>query len=237
MDCRGALNGSLGVPHGISGAEELFAAVEGAQKEHWRQWKARYSNFSLFAFTGDRLGNRWLWPGAGHMGDGDKIKSLRLHTNLFLTRTLSNKHAADPRARLCRRCGQKKETASHILQECTFVQAPRCSRHNYIEAQIIAKLRECHPSAIVSSERLITDRDGVTPDIVLDLPERVYVLDVAVAWDANTGSLEHVNAGKRTKYTSLNPVLGPKPVTVLGLTFGARGLVCAGTRRLPRKLV
>lgn len=57
-----------------------------------------------------------------------------------------------------------------------------------------------------------TDRDGVRirPDIILDLPERVYVLDVVVAWDANTGSLEHVNAGKRTKYASLTSVLGPK---------------------------
>ncbi|KAH9371640.1 hypothetical protein HPB48_022422 [Haemaphysalis longicornis] len=42
MDCRGTLSDSLGVPHGISGAEELFAAVDGARKEHWRQWKARY---------------------------------------------------------------------------------------------------------------------------------------------------------------------------------------------------
>lgn len=184
------------------------------------------------------MGNRWLRPGAGHMGDGDKIKSLRLRTNLFPTRTLSNKHAADPRARLCRRCGQKEETAFHILQECTFVQAPRCSRHNYIESQIIAKLRKCHPSATVTGERLITDRDGVRlrPDIILDLPDRVYVLDVAVAWDANTGSLEHVNAGKRTKYASLIPVLGPKPVSVLGLTFGARGLVCAGTRRAAKEI-
>ncbi|KAH9371641.1 hypothetical protein HPB48_022423 [Haemaphysalis longicornis] len=117
------------------------------------------------------------------MGDGDKIKSLRLRTNLFPTRTFSNKYAADPITRLCRRCGQKEETAFHILQECTFVQAPRCSRHNYIEAQITAKLRKRHPSAIVSSERLIIDRDGVRlrPDIVLDLSERVYVLDVAVA--------------------------------------------------------
>ncbi|KAH9379794.1 hypothetical protein HPB48_007295 [Haemaphysalis longicornis] len=127
MDCRGALGDSLGVPHAISGAEEVFAAVDGARKEHWRQWKARYSNSSLFAFEGDRLGNRWLRPGAGHMGDGDKIKSLRLRTNLFPTRTLSNKHAADPRARLCRRCGQKEETAS-TYSRSVHLSRPRVAR-------------------------------------------------------------------------------------------------------------
>lgn len=61
--------------------------------------------------------------------------------------------AADPRARLCRRRGTKEETAFHILQECTFGQAPCCSRQNYIESQIIAKLRSRHPDATVTSEQ------------------------------------------------------------------------------------
>lgn len=233
LETRVSLSESLGVPLGITDADELHRALNEARQVHWMSWKARYENASLFSFERDRVGNRWLRPGARYMGDGDVIKSLRLRTNLFPTRTLSNRHASDPRSRLCRRCGTKEETAFHILQECTFVQAPRCSRHNFIEAQIIDKLRKRHPDGTVTSERLITDRDGVRlrPDIVLELPDRIHVVDVAVAWDANVGSPEHVNSGKRTKYASLAPVLGPKPVKVSGLTFGARGLVCAGTRK------
>ncbi|KAH9377490.1 hypothetical protein HPB48_006249 [Haemaphysalis longicornis] len=120
------------------------------------------------------------------MGDRDFIKPLRLRTNVFPNRTLFNRHASDPRSRLCRRCGTKDETAFHILQECTFVQAPRCSRHNFIESQVVEKLLKRHPGANVTSERLITDRDDVKlrPDTVLQLPERIHVIDVAVAWDA-----------------------------------------------------
>lgn len=94
-----------------------------------------------------------------------------------------------------------------------------------------------HCEAIETSSRrdrlernLVTDKGGVRlwPGIVLDLLERVYVLDVA-------DSLEHVNAGKRTKYASLLSVLVPKPVMALGLAFGARGLMCAGMRRAAKE--
>ncbi|KAH9379079.1 hypothetical protein HPB48_011811 [Haemaphysalis longicornis] len=87
-----------------------------------------------------------------------------------------------------RRCNRAFYAASLYLRkaddsECSFVQASRCSRHNFMEAQVIHKLRKRHPDATVTIERLITDRDGVRlrPDIVLELPDRVHVIDVAVA--------------------------------------------------------
>ncbi|KAH9380829.1 hypothetical protein HPB48_021576 [Haemaphysalis longicornis] len=91
MECRGALSASLGVPH-IS--------------------LVRRSSLRQTTGFGRNIGDSGR---PGHMGDGDKIKSFRLRTNLFPTSTLSNKHAADPRAGLCRRCGQKEEMAFHIL--------------------------------------------------------------------------------------------------------------------------
>ncbi|KAH9371990.1 hypothetical protein HPB48_022016 [Haemaphysalis longicornis] len=78
-----------------------------------------YDNLGLFAYLGDILGNRWLWPQAHFMGDGDRIKSLRLRANLYPTRYLSNRGARDPKARLCRRCGNHDEATFHILQKCT----------------------------------------------------------------------------------------------------------------------
>ncbi|KAH9380827.1 hypothetical protein HPB48_000481 [Haemaphysalis longicornis] len=91
MECRGALSASLGVPH-----------VSLVRRSSWRQTTG----------FGRKIGDSGR---PGHMGDGDRNKSFRLRTNLFPTSTLSNKHAADPRAGLCRRCGQKEEMAFHIL--------------------------------------------------------------------------------------------------------------------------
>ncbi|KAH9378188.1 hypothetical protein HPB48_019420 [Haemaphysalis longicornis] len=72
-------------------------------------WKARYENTSLSSFERDRVGNRWLWPSALHMGD----ESLCHRTNLIPARTLSNKQASDLCSSLCRSCGTKEETAFH----------------------------------------------------------------------------------------------------------------------------
>ncbi|KAH9367525.1 hypothetical protein HPB48_009079 [Haemaphysalis longicornis] len=186
-----SLSEILGVPLGISDADELHRALNEARQVHWMSWMARYDNASLFSFERDRALR-------DQGGDGLPHPS-RVHLR----------------------------------------SAPRCSRHNFIEAQVIDKLRKRHPDATVTSERLITDRDGVRvrPDIVLELPYRVHVIDVAVAWDATVGSLEHVNAGKRTKYASLAPVLGPKPVKVSGSLSVRAGSCVLAQGRLPMKLV
>ncbi|KAH9384100.1 hypothetical protein HPB48_026086 [Haemaphysalis longicornis] len=116
--------------------------------------------------------------------------------------------------------------------------APRCSRHNFIESQAVEKLPKLHPGPKATSERLIMDGDVVSlpPDIVIELPERIHVIDVAVACDATVGSLMRVNAETRPKYASLAPVLRPKPVNVPRITFCARGIVCAGKRRAAQEI-
>lgn len=109
------------------------------------------------------------------MGDSDRIKALRLRTNLFPTRSLLHKHAADAAARLCRQCGGAEETSFHILQKCISVYEPRCSRHNFIERETITTLQSRHPEAQVTSERLIRDGEGKAfrPDTVLSHADKV----------------------------------------------------------------
>lgn len=120
------------------------------------------------------MGNRWLRPGAGHMGDGDKMKVTQAAHQPVPNENHLRQACGRPQSSSLQAVRPEGGDSFHILQECTFVQAPRSSRHNYIESQIIAKLRKHHPSATVLSKRLITDRDGVRlrPNIVLDLPER-----------------------------------------------------------------
>ncbi|KAH7934165.1 hypothetical protein HPB49_022213 [Dermacentor silvarum] len=65
-------------------------------------------------------------------------------------------------------------------------------------------------------------------------------MDVAVAWDARTHTLEAMCAHKRTKYLPLVSVMRglqpQKDVTVLGLAFGARRLICTSTKQAAKKI-
>ncbi|KAL1442664.1 hypothetical protein MTO96_046306 [Rhipicephalus appendiculatus] len=176
------------------------------------------------------------------MSDGDRIKSLRLRSNLFPTRTLSNRHSTDDSARLCRRCHKAPETTYHILQVCQAVHEPRCSRHNFIAKSIANKLQSRNPDAGISTDRLLVAGDGtrLRPDIVVDLKDKTFILDVAVAWDARTETLEAMCAHKRDKYACLLPVIRHRrprcEVKVLGLAFGARGLICPSTKQAAKEI-
>lgn len=167
------------------------------------------------------------------MGDGDKIKSHRLRSNLYPTRYLSNRRARDPKARLCRRSGQHDETAFHIFQKCTFVHNPKIAHHNFIEQSIIKKLAAIHPEATITTEKVIIDTLRV--NYYLHLPNKTYVLDEAVPWDNSGEVAEYANTAKRLKYDPILQV-ATKPTKVLGLAFGARGLVCPTTRRAAKEI-
>ncbi|KAL1473748.1 hypothetical protein MTO96_038501 [Rhipicephalus appendiculatus] len=124
-----------------------------------------------------------------------------------------------------------------ILQTCEAVHEPRCSRHNFICKAITNKIHSLHPDAGISTNRLLVTGDGtrLRPDIVVELKKKTFILDVAIAWDARTETLEAMCAHKEKKYTPLVPVLRQRrpqcDVSVLGLAFGARGLICPSTKR------
>ncbi|KAL1482458.1 hypothetical protein MTO96_050323 [Rhipicephalus appendiculatus] len=141
---RQRLKEKVRVSSRIVEATSFNAALRDARQIHLEEGKQKYTNKSLFAFESDPLGNWWLWPDARYMSDGDRIKSLRLRSNLFPTRTLSNRHSNDESARLCRRCHKAPETTYHILQVCQAVHEPRCSRHNFI-AKSIANFNRVTP--------------------------------------------------------------------------------------------
>ncbi|KAH6940937.1 hypothetical protein HPB50_010443 [Hyalomma asiaticum] len=239
---RRELEEKMGVTSGIVEAPFLNAALRDSRQVYLEDVKGKYTNKSLFAVESDPIGNRWLWPDARYMADGDRIKALRLRSNLFPTRTLSNRHSKYDSARPCRRCHQAPETIFHILQTCEAVHEPRCSRHNFISKAIVNKLQSRHKDAVISTDRLLVAADGtrLRPDIVVDLKDRTFVLDVAVAWDARTDNLEAMCTHKIEKYLPLVPILQKRhpfrPVTVLGLAFGARGLICPSTKRAPKEI-
>ncbi|KAH7964147.1 hypothetical protein HPB51_027612 [Rhipicephalus microplus] len=211
---EGALNGfrreleeKMGVPSGIVEASSLNKALKEARLTYLENVKQNYSNKSLFAFEDHAVGNRWLWHDARFMSDGDRSKGLRLRTNLFLTRTLSNRHSKDASVRLCRRCHKAPETTFHILQACEVNNEPRCSRLNFICKAITKKIHSLHPDAGISTDRLLVTSDGVRlrPDIVVELKNKTFILDVAVAWDAMAETLEAMCTYKQKSTPLLSP--------------------------------
>lgn len=170
-----SISKALGTPPSITDIHQLQAALKTSRTNREEAAKNNYSNKSLFSHDSNNLGNHWLRPNCGYVKEGDKIKALRLRSNLWPTRTLSNRHTEDPSARLCRRCGKEPETAYHILQICPAVHDSRVKRHDFIKEQTERIIRKACPTARITVEKTTTaeDRTRLRPDIVVELQDRV----------------------------------------------------------------
>lgn len=215
----------------LTEAAHVKAALKKGSIFWWKRQMENYTNRDLFAHKAQFTANSWLAYDSKQLKDGDRIKALRLRTNLYPTRTLSNRHATDPSARQCRRCGAKPETAFHILQECPSVHLPRTERHNFIMKNVARMVKERRPQAAVQMEKLHTTSANVRlkPDLVVIEGDKVTIVDFAVTWDANEGILVQMCAAKRAKYACLKSLYPGKAVSVFGMAFGARSMLCRET--------
>ncbi|CAN7945805.1 unnamed protein product, partial [Ixodes hexagonus] len=215
----------------LTNADELTSALRQSRSDWWREHRSLYANRDLFAHHGEALGNTWLQPDTHHLKDGDRIKALRLRTNIYPTNAMLHRHDTDASARLCRRCHQALETPYHILQECPSVKLPRMERHNFLCKQVCRLVAKYKPEATVTMERVYTEPGGarLKPDIVVTEGDVVTVADVAVAWDDRPESLKRMCEFKGAKYDCLRPLFPDKVVQVVGLAFGARSMLCPDT--------
>ncbi|KAH6938831.1 hypothetical protein HPB50_013316 [Hyalomma asiaticum] len=140
-------------------ANSIKVALKKGSVAWWKSQTEKYSNKDLFAHKGQFTANSWLAHDSKQLKDGDRIRALRLRTNLYPTRTLSNKHATDPAARACRRCAQRPETAFHILQECPSVHLPRTEQHNFLTKNVVRMIKEKMPQAVVATDHLLTTKE------------------------------------------------------------------------------
>lgn len=227
----------LGIFNTGGTAEEVSARVRKSRVARAQSQREAYENQGLFSHIGDKLGNRWLAPHCAFLRDGDKIKALRLRSNLYPTRTLFNKHATSADMRLCRRCGREPETAFHILQVCDAVHDQRTERHNWISRQVARLIERANPSAKIGTEVTFTvNGQKLRPDVVVETQHDVTIADIAVTWDATPGILDGKNREKSLKYACLATLFAPRPVSVMGLSFGARSMISNSTKRNGRAL-
>ncbi|CAN7950877.1 unnamed protein product [Ixodes pacificus] len=224
--CR--LSSQLQVPADLTDAEELSAALHHSRTNWWSEHRAVYANRDLFSHHGQPVSNTWMQPDTHHLKDGDRIKALRLRTNILPTNALLQRHNTDASARLCRRCRRALETPFHILQECPSIKLPRMERHNFLCKQVCRLTTKYHPGAIIETERVYHTQEGdrLKPDIVVTMDDTVVIADVAVAWDDRPTSLSRMCAFKSAKYDCLRPLFPGKVTTAVGLAFGARSMVC-----------
>ncbi|KAH6933499.1 hypothetical protein HPB50_015777 [Hyalomma asiaticum] len=231
--CRERIARIFGTCPDIIEAAQVKVALKKGSVAWWKSHTDKYSSKDLFAHKGQFTAKSGLAHDSKQLKDGDRIRALRLRTNLYPTRALSNKHAADPAARACRRCAQRPETAFHILQERPSVHLPRTERHNFLTKNVVRMVKEKKPQAVVSTDRLLTTKDNVRlhPDLVVEEGNHVTIVDFAVTWDANEGMLIRMCAAKRTKYAALKEVFPGRQVHVFGMAFSARSMICRETLR------
>ncbi|KAH9378259.1 hypothetical protein HPB48_011468 [Haemaphysalis longicornis] len=203
--CHARIASVFEVPVGITDPKSVDAALKRAAAKWWTNMRDMYTNKDLFAHSQQQRANAWLYHDSKLLNDRDRIRALRLRTNLAPTRTLYNKHASDPAARDCRRCGERPETAFHILQEFEVINLSRQERHNFVSRQIARLAKEKVPGATVTEEKVFMTKEGVRlkPDLVLQVGEEVVIVDVAVTWDSNEGILKQKCKDKVQKYSSL----------------------------------
>lgn len=167
------------------------------------------------------------------------IKALRMRTNLYPNRALTNKQSTDPTSRLFRRCGEKPETVFHILQECESIHLARTERHNYVAKQLARMIADKNPGTNVSEEPRFPSSDGLRlkPDLVIESGDEAIVIDLAVAWDANDGVLKSKSTEKATKYAVLRDRFDArKGFSSHGMVIGARSMMYRETVELGRAL-
>lgn len=108
----------------------------------------------------------------------------------------------------------------------------RTERHNFVATQVARLVREKNPEVNVREEPRLTTSDGtrLKPDLVVETPDRVMVVDVAVVWDANEGVLRQKTREKAAKYAVLSSCMSARSrFSSHGLVFGARSMLCKET--------
>lgn len=230
---------SLGVPDNLTDRNQLAIALEHVREEQEKERRRRYNNQELFLYLKDTHSNGWLGS-KKYMKDGDKIDALKLRTNLYPVRAMTNRGCADPCATLCRRCGKAMETTAHVLQTCPTVQLRRIARHNFLRDRVFDLVKRRNPgvewlSAGMEVQLTAVDGERLRPDIVFQTQSDVYVLDTIVSWDT-AHSMENAYQSKITHYDKLRDNFQGKNFRVIPVVFGARGLTLKKTVKMLKEL-
>lgn len=229
----------LGIPDTLTDRDQLANALEVTREKQELERRRRYTNQDLFLYVKDSHSNGWL-SDKKYLNNRDRIGALKLRTNLYPVRAMTNRGSSDPNAIICRRCARTIETTAHVLQTCPAVQRERIARHNFLRDRVFEMVKRRNPGAHWLSEGMevqLTAEDGerLRPDIVFQSETEVYVMDTIVSWDS-AHSMENAYQSKIMHYDKLRDNFPGKTFEVIPVVFGARGLTFKKSVKLLREL-
>lgn len=197
---------------------------------------ARLKSKDATTFSHETIGNCWLNQESDYINGRDFYRALRLRSNLMQTRAPSNKKSRNPADRLCRKCHKTEETAFHIMQECPTVKNARIKRHNVVGKNVTNFVKRAQPKSNVTVEPLKVTSAGtrLRPDVIVETPDRNYILEFAIPWDASQEYLQQTYQVKLKKYSKLAEDMSKKKK--IPVIIGARGPPCADSMTAMKKI-
>lgn len=191
-------------------------------------------------FRGDRASNSWLVdPAAVGFRQRHYIAALALRTGTYPTREFLSR-GRNKEGAICRRCGARLETCSHILGQCPYVQGSRIRRHHKLRDLVAEEATRLGWSV---SKEFRTETPGGSlriPDLVCKRDGTALILDVTVRYEMDEDTLIRAAAEKVAHYmdirTQVGATVGAGTVRVYGLPIGARGKWPAGNNTILREL-
>ena len=117
---------------------------------------------------------------------------------------------ADP---TCRHCSEPK-TLPHVLCHCSSNMPAITTRHNKIVDRLTTAVRV----GSISTDKTVQDSGSpVRPDIVIETPEHVLLIDVCCPFKNGEEALEEAFARKEVKYNHLKAMVHHDPFEILGV--------------------
>lgn len=230
---------NLRVAHGMS-PKEIDAAKQRAINREFEEWsRLSCQGEGLRYFKNNEVSNRWLKYDL--LQPNRMIDAIKMRTNTHGNRTSLRRAGSDHLSHLCRRCGLRPETLSHVLNGCHMQKACVIRRHNEVGTVVTDKYAEVHPAATIIKEPTFRTADNrlLKPDLVIKNQERVFIVDFTVRYE-NGNSLEEASVEKKTKYDDIkNAVLermGGETCKVLAIVIGSRGAIPSDTLRALKEL-
>lgn len=157
----------------------------------------------------------------------DYIKAIQLRNNNLPTAALPSNPAE---ARTCRAGCNKKESLSHVIQQCPVTHWPRINRHNEVAKKIA---RYCRNSGLeVLEEPHVRHDDGTLykPDLAIwTSPNTIEIVDVGVNWEGNV-PLDQTRIAKKNVYDhrkfreAANKKWPHLSINIEPIILGARGI-------------
>jgi Reverse transcriptase (RNA-dependent DNA polymerase) len=144
----------------------------------------------------------WIRDKANLISGQEFIQFMRIRAGALpsLMRTSRGRRGI-PQNIHCRAGCDTLETAAHIIQNCPRTHGGRCLRHDSV-VNFIAAMFQRKGSTVLTEFQLVTSTRIYKPDLIIDTPHKILILDVQII--SGSGDLSEAHNNKKRKYSVPN---------------------------------